>query len=126
MTENMLVGVIEMLDMVNKHTGDYGEYESREEYLSSAIRVAVENLNVYKKYTRAIDETLIFTVTKLIFACGTIRYSLQAYSRFGDELDFGMFDTKEEAYERKDYYTKNDVDYDELELAETYGPGEGE
>ncbi|BAR82255.1 uncharacterized protein KNN_01408 [Bacillus thuringiensis serovar tolworthi] len=46
---------------------------------------------------------------------------MQAYSRFGDELDFGMFDSKEEAYERKDYYTQSDVDYDELELAETYG-----
>ncbi|MEB8715958.1 hypothetical protein P4278_31200 [Bacillus thuringiensis] len=32
-----------------------------------------------------------------------------------------MFDSKEEAYERKDYYTQSDVDYDELELAETYG-----
>ncbi|MGX5629057.1 hypothetical protein [Bacillus thuringiensis] len=118
MTENMLVGIIEMLNTVNKHTGDY---VSREEYLSSVIRVAIENLNVYKKYMRIMDEIMIFTVTKLNFACGTVKYGLQAYTEFGDELDFGMFDSKEEAYERKDYYTQSDVDYDELELAETYG-----
>ncbi|MGN4667973.1 hypothetical protein ACTFRP_19475 [Bacillus cereus group sp. MYBK234-1] len=121
MTKNMLVGVIEMLDTVNKHTGDYGDYESREEYLSSAIRVAIKNLNVYKKYMRTTDETMIFTVTKLNFACGTVRYGLQAYTEFGDELDFGMFDSKEEAYERKDYYALGDVDCYELELADIYG-----
>lgn len=75
---------------------------------------------------KTFGEELSFVVTKLKFACGTVKYDLQAYSGFGEELEFGMFDTKEEAYERKDYYTKKDADYEELNLAGRYGPEEGE
>lgn len=95
-------------------------YESRESHLEALIKVASHLLEDYNKSNKTFGDELYFSVTKLIFTCGTEKYSLQAYSSFGDELEFGMFDTKEEVYARKNYYTKNAADYDELNLAERY------
>ncbi|MEB8649346.1 hypothetical protein P4G96_10620 [Bacillus cereus] len=100
--------------------------ETREQHLEGLIKATLQLSQEYNTKEKTFGEELLFVVTKLKFACGTIRYSLQAYSEFADELDVGMFDSKEEAYERKDYYTQNDADYHELELAEIYGPEEGE
>ncbi|MDO6634122.1 hypothetical protein [Bacillus thuringiensis] len=101
------------------------DYESREQHLEGLIKAASQLLQEYNDEETTFGEELLFVVTKLTFACGTVKYSLQAYSGFGDELDFGMFESKEEAYERKDYYTTNDADYAELDLAEIYGLEEG-
>lgn len=97
--------------------------------LKTAIKLlqsASQLLQEYSDIEKTFGEELSFVVAKLTFACGTVKYGLQAFSGFADELDFGMFGTKEEAYERKDYYTKKDAEYWELNLAEIYGPEERE
>ncbi|MDA2637420.1 hypothetical protein PDQ79_23260 [Bacillus cereus] len=72
------------------------------------------------KSATTLKETVFFVVTKLTFACGTVRYGLQGFTEFADVLDFGMFETKDEALARKDYYSSKDADYAELNLAERY------
>ncbi|HDT6577487.1 TPA: hypothetical protein QFT23_003666 [Bacillus cereus] len=69
---------------------------------------------------KTFDETVAFGVTKLTFVCGTLRYRLQGFTEFADVLDFGMFETKDEAFTRKEYYSSKDADYSELNLVERY------
>ncbi|MDM8364888.1 hypothetical protein ACS4JF_25265 [Bacillus thuringiensis] len=76
--------------------------------------------SLQEKSAKTFDETVVFGVTKLIFVCGTVKYGLQGFTEFSDVLDFGMFETKDEAFARKEYYSNKDANYSELNLAERY------